>query len=458
MASKELQLVSRIIHTGDLQSVVEWGITMDDFITSEGRGYFSHIIGYNAAQATSGSVTGVNYFQGVFPNFQRCDDQTMTTHALCFEVRGLRLASNLRAACDACMTQSELDITNALATLSAEVTRLNGISSAKATDLTGASAAALVMRTFNMREAGIDTSICPYPWKPFNDEAFGIQSDEYIVLYGRPKSKKSWVLSYWLKWVIDCGKRVLVYTKEMSGENLAARTMSCMAEIEYSALRAGKLTNMDKCKLQEAQDYLDSHPDQVIFLSGQDAEGGDTIPWLQAKIEKYKPDIVFIDGLYLMTDVGKAKDDHARVRNLSRSIRQTILRTKIPVIATVQGNRAAAKNKKANLDEIAFSDAFGQDATLIIRVINEEENSTCQLVVGGAREFRLSGIRINAVCSTNFAFHSLLTDKEIAQAKQLDDDSAKDPKQNTLEKQARQVKRHPTTTVDAAQDERFKNN
>ena len=40
MASWEHQRISRIIRTGDLQSVLRWGITVQDFKTSEGHALF----------------------------------------------------------------------------------------------------------------------------------------------------------------------------------------------------------------------------------------------------------------------------------------------------------------------------------------------------------------------------------------------------------------------------------
>ena len=119
--------------------------------------------------------------------------------------------------------------------------------------------------------------------------------------------------------------------------------------------------------------------------------------------------------------------------NISRDIRQMILEMKKPVISTIQANRKAAGHQRAELDEIAFSDAIGQDATLAARVINDKNSDTISIVIGGSREFDLGGFKINGVPAVDFSFHSLLTAKEIEKAKEQDttDDAFAAPEKKT---------------------------
>jgi hypothetical protein len=137
-------------------------------------------------------------------------------------------------------------------------------------------------------------------------------------------------------------------------------------------------------------------------------------------VEKHNPDLVCIDGMYLMSDVKGARKDHERVMNISRALRGLVLSTNVPVVATVQANRGAAAHGKGNLDEIAYSDAIGQDATIAMRVINDKGSPTISLVMAGSREFELAGFRIYGIPATNFSDHSLLTEKEITKAKEKD--------------------------------------
>jgi hypothetical protein len=135
-------------------------------------------------------------------------------------------------------------------------------------------------------------------------------------------------------------------------------------------------------------------------------------------MEKHKPDIVFIDGMYLMTDARGPKNqkDNSRVQNISRDLRSTVLSTGVPIIATIQANRKADENEDANLAEIAFSDAIGQDATLAIRVINEKNTPALSLVIGGSREFYLDGFRVHGVPAVNFGYLGPLTTADAMKA------------------------------------------
>jgi replicative DNA helicase len=274
-------------------------------------------------------------------------------------------------------------------------------------------------------EAGVDLSKAHYPWEAMDEVTGGLTGEDYIIYYGRPKSMKSWVLAEHASHTFDQGKKPLIYTKEMHPDNIFMRMAACQARLPYQEFRLAKLNADEKERLYMLKRMVDDmmKSDDMICLSGRDAPNGqDTVEWLQAKIEKYNPDVVFIDGIYLMTDSkgSKRQKDNYRVQNISRGLRDLVLSTEIPIVGTIQANRDAAKHQDANLDEIAFSDAIGQDATVAVRVINEKNKPTIALVLGGSREFSFHGCRIHGVPATNFGYIEELTEKEITKAKDGD--------------------------------------
>ena len=70
MANWEMQLCSRVIRHGCLTEVLEWGVAPEDFLTSEGRSMFNHIVGYYSMANTAGAVIGENAAKQHYPNFQ----------------------------------------------------------------------------------------------------------------------------------------------------------------------------------------------------------------------------------------------------------------------------------------------------------------------------------------------------------------------------------------------------
>jgi hypothetical protein len=428
MSSREHQLLSRIIRTGDLSSALEWGITEQDFMSAEPKALFHQIVSYHQAQ--HGSVIGQNAALAMFPQWQMCDDQSMHTKALCEEVRKHRLAIQGAKMLGEVQQLLMTDPHQAVNMLSGYAADLTMLASNRITDVRLGDSFDRELTRYDLKKKGWLPSVCPLPWDPWQVETGGLQDDDYIVFYGRPKSMKTWVLAWFIAWCFEHQKRCLIYTKEMAADNIFRRLIGCLARVDYSRLRLGTLTTEEEFSLQATRRMvkLSEQDGNIVTLSGQDANGKDTVPWLQSKVETYKPDVVFVDGMYLMSPTDpRIREDHARVRSISRDLRQMILNTKTPVVSTLQANRNAAKNKQANTDEIAFSDAIGQDATQLFRVIKEKHRPTIAIVSGGAtREFNLLGFRIHAQPCENFTYYGEITAKEIEQATESDTGPADD--------------------------------
>jgi replicative DNA helicase len=372
---------------------------------------------YYQSAGTSGAVLGANSIRQVYPTFQLIDDPSMTTEALCFEVRKNRQRSEVKDLIRTTTDIVERDPAEALQRMANAVQFLQGLGSGRKTDHFASDCLANTLRHMELKKQGYDMSVCSWPWAPLQNESGGIQPDDYVVFYGRPKSMKSWVLSHLISHTYSRGKRVLIYTKEMTPDNIFARVGACLARIDYKRFRDATLYAHEEQAIYAVQRYLEIAQQQqtMVCLSGRDAgDGGDTVTWLRSKMELHKPDIVYIDGMYLMSDNrGHTKQkDNARVQNISRDLRRTVLDYKTPVICTLQANRDADKNEEANLSEIAFSDAIGQDATLAIRIINEKKQPTLALLLGGSREFVLDGFRIYGMPAHNFDDAGALTAAE----------------------------------------------
>ena len=280
-------------------------------------------------------------------------------------------------------------------------------------------------------QAGITNSVCPWPWEILQSATLGIQRDDYIVLYGRPKNMKSWVLAYLIAFFFNNEIPVVVYTKEMTPDNVYQRVVACLMRVAYQTFRLGDLTDEQMHDLRCATEQLIHDPisaQKLIVLSGRDVPpGADTVSWFKSKLDRYKPKdgspmVGMVDGLYLLSGDGNSskQKDNERVQSISRGLRGIPLDLGIPIIATNQANRAAAKNRDAHTDEIAFSDALAQDATLAARIISDKHTPTVSIVIGGSREFKLHGFRINALPAVDFSFHSELTEEDISKVQAAD--------------------------------------
>lgn len=432
MANAEMMLICKVINEGKLRDTLEWGLTADDFISDETRGIFKQLVAIYTDSESSGSVVGPLMAKQLFSHLPlHAVDPGITIPYLCKQVRmrriGIEILQKSQRAIELATTGQEVLALEEIQNCLGNVMRLDA---GKHVDVDGATGLEMVLSHYEKMKNGEVSSVCSWPWHAFEHETAGVQDDDYIVLYGRPKSMKSWVLSYFIYWaamVHTPDRRVLVYTKEMTPFTIYQRLAACMVSLPYTTLRRGTLNDDQYDKLQSLKQVVEELRDtnRLIVLSAKDVAGKDTVSWLRTKVEKHQPHIGFVDGLYLMSpENAKLTKVNERLENVSRAMRQLILDTRIPFVCTLQANRKAAGHADANLDEIAHSDAIAQDCTAAIRVIKDkapEGEQTISLVVGGSREWSMPGCRIAGNPALDFTQRGLLTEKDIMQAKERDD-------------------------------------
>ena len=91
-----------------------------------------------------------------------------------------------------------------------------------------------------------------------------------------------------------------------------------------------------------------------------------------AEIEKHKPDIVLIDGVYLMEDDQGAKDDWLRVAHITRDLKKLAKRAKIPIFINTQADKNTSKKTGPELGSIMYTQAIGQDSDCILALYRDE--------------------------------------------------------------------------------------
>jgi len=422
------QLVSRIFRNGDLGSVINWGITLEDFTAAEARAMFNNIIAYHTSPETMGSVWGPQALHQKFPNFPLCDDASMTTDALCREVRLDRIRAEAKYIVQKAQDIIDGDPIQAVGMLQEHATRLRNDCTPKKVDVHIGDALPAIYNKYCAAERGELVSVAPWPWEPLQSKTLGIRDTDFIIFYGRPKSMKSWIICYLIGFLVNRSDtyRILIYSKEMAADEMFERIGCVLAGIDYEHFTGGKLTPEEKYNFYVVAEFLRVRREQmtVVCLSAQDVgQGQDTVTWLESKIKRFQPHIVFVDGMYLMSDGLGTKKLYERITNVSRAMRQLILHSHVPVIASVQANRQAAQNEDANTEEVAFSDSLGQDATMLIRVVNEWRKgaNTLALVMGGAtRRYKLPGFRVYGMPALNFGYFGELSEKEALNAVKTD--------------------------------------
>ena len=416
--SIEMQLLSMLVFLGSVSKALAWGITADDFVSISARQLFNYLVEYSTAPGNNGALPGFRNLEAKFPSFQRCHDDSMTVEALCREVRDNRKRTELRKMLLDVNARLDSDPSpdSAIQLMGASAARLSIIDTQNSATTISGSMGQRVLE-YEERERGIFRYAAWWPWPQVNDLIGGLKDDAYVLYYGRPKNKKTFVaLFHAIDLFLSQRKRVLIYSKEMPEDEIWDRVLCFIASVPYDLFQRGKLPGDMAVRLHVAQNLVETivrdtaGAAQIFCLSGKAIPAGsDSVAWLEVMAQQYKVNAIFIDGVYLMASSSKSKDDHARAAAISRELRAAILRMRIPTIATIQANRKTDKTgKTSDTDEVAFSDAFSQDATAMLRVAKELGTNRCNILIPGLRSADLEGFVINAIPCTDFSFVSVI--------------------------------------------------
>jgi RecA-family ATPase len=159
----------------------------------------------------------------------------------------------------------------------------------------------------------------------------------------------------------------------MNNHEQALRYNAMSSHISTQNLRQGKLEKDEKNRfLDHLDDLKDRQPFHFV-----DAVNGLTVDALVAKSDQLKPDILIVDGVYLMLDqvTGEANTPQA-LTNITRGLKRVAQKLNIPVIITTQTLLWKMKGGKVSADSIGYSSSFFQDSDVILGLDVVEEDDT----------------------------------------------------------------------------------
>lgn len=417
-ANIEHQVIGKIIESKDFHTVTKLKIDESFFLSdSQCKEAFRFIRDHYHSEHTYGSVPSWELLQSRFAGFPWAYSYDSLA-TLCQEIRRYKMRADVLACADECAQIAETDPVQAMAVLRETVTRM-ATQHEITSDLSLANAFEQLYTDYNTIANAHGVTGIPFPWDILNDDTQGMHPSQFIVIYGRPKSMKTWVALVIACFAYMKGMRVLIWSLEMNEMQMLRRIAAIICGIDYDKFKKGKL---DPATQQRVWQILQSIRDEELIkvnhsghtpalLATQPRGESSGIAALQAKMTEFKPDLVIVDGMYLM------RDDRTKVRtidwkavaHISQDLKQTARMFQIPIIGVTQANRGADKDpKKADLSELAYADAIAQDCDLCLRVHKQKDQGSQDweivLSIPGGRETQLDSFVIHGQAATNFGF------------------------------------------------------
>jgi replicative DNA helicase len=213
----------------------------------------------------------------------------------------------------------------------------------------------------NRAESGGLTGL-PTGIEPFDTITGGLGATDLVTILGYTNVGKTWKLIIMGVNLAKAGKKVLFVTREMSTEQVEKRTDSVYSGVSYTRFNRGNMTEAEEEQFKEYLAEMEGN-EEVNFIIELSTGGVSNI---SALVDKHKPDVLLIDGGYLMTDDSDEKDWNG-ILETWRGFKSIALNRKIPVVVTMQ-----LKASKATLDNIALAKYISQDCDVIIGMEQDE--------------------------------------------------------------------------------------
>ena len=202
----------------------------------------------------------------------------------------------------------------------------------------------------------------------------GLQPSDFILIAARPSmGKTAFVLNVVEHVAVKKGLPCMIFSLEMSKEQLVNRMLSMESNVDSQKLRTGTLTDADWDAVVEGIGVIGNS--KLII----DDTPGISVAELRSRCRKVKLEyglsVVIIDYLQLMSGSGRSGENRQQeISEISRSLKALARELNAPVIALSQLSRACETrpDHRPMLSDLRESGAIEQDADVVMFLYRDD--------------------------------------------------------------------------------------
>ena len=195
----------------------------------------------------------------------------------------------------------------------------------------------------------------------------GMQGGDLFILAARPSmGKTAFALNVGRNAAVDYGKKVAVFSLEMTTRSLVMRMLSSEAQVDFGLFRSGLISTEAHSRLMAAAGRL---AEAGIWI---DDTGAASVLEMRAKCRRLHQqqglDLVIVDYLQLARGDRNTQSREQEISEISRGLKGLAKELDIPVIDLSQLNRGPETrkdDKRPMLADLRESGAIEQDADVI---------------------------------------------------------------------------------------------
>ncbi len=199
----------------------------------------------------------------------------------------------------------------------------------------------------------------------------GLNKTDLILIGARPgMGKTSFALNIAQNVTMNARKKCVVFSIEMTKEQLAERLLSAQSGVESQKLKSGELTNDEWVRLGNAAGQFN---DVELYL---DDTTSITVPEIKSRVRRMKNvDCIIIDYLGLISSATKKENRVQEVSEITRQLKMMAKELNIPVVCCAQlarGTEGRGRNHRPQLSDLRESGSIEQDADIVLFLYRED--------------------------------------------------------------------------------------
>lgn len=201
----------------------------------------------------------------------------------------------------------------------------------------------------------------------------GMQPSDLVLIAARPSmGKTAFVLNIAQHVAFKKNLPVVIFSLEMSKEQLVNRMFSLESSVDAQKLRTGQLNDQDWERLIESAGVIGRSKLMI------DDTPGISISELRSKCRKLKLEhglsMIIIDYLQLMSGSGRSDSRQQEISDISRALKSVARELNVPVLALSQLSRAVEQrpDHRPMLSDLRESGAIEQDADVVMFIYRDD--------------------------------------------------------------------------------------
>ncbi len=201
----------------------------------------------------------------------------------------------------------------------------------------------------------------------------GLHPGQMVTIGARPALGKSCLaLNFATAAAVDNNLATVIFSLEMSRNEIMMRALSAEARVPLHAMRTGQMGKRDWARMAEHAPKIQNAP---LFI---DDSPNLSMMQIRAKCRRLRQRhdlrLVIVDYIQLMSSPGRVENRQVEVSAISRSLKLLAKELNVPVVAVCQLNRGPEmrSDKRPLLADIRESGSVEQDADVVILLHRED--------------------------------------------------------------------------------------